>query len=117
MTAFRKFDPHTFLERERLASDSTVALAALATLAGQRPENEIRGTASLYQCDTGAVTAKSVELQRDDHTLIDGMGKNQNLPPTPAKFAKVANLKSAAITLASFERRSMPWSASAPPSY
>jgi hypothetical protein len=93
MTAFKKFDPHAFLERGRLAPDSTVALAALATLAGQRPENEIRGTASLYQCDTGAVTAKSVELQRDDHTLIDGLGKNQNLPPTPAKVAKVAKVR------------------------
>ena len=46
MTAFKKFDPHAFLERERLAPDSTVALAALATLAGQPLENEIRGTAS-----------------------------------------------------------------------
>jgi hypothetical protein len=93
MTAFKKFDPHTFLERERLASDSTVALAALATLAGQRPENEIRGTASLYRCDTGAVTAKSVELQRDDHSLINGLGKNQNLTPTPAKVAKLAKVR------------------------
>jgi hypothetical protein len=39
------------------------------------------------------VTAKSVELQRDDHTLIDGLGKNQNLPPTPAKVAKVAKVR------------------------
>ena len=93
MTAFKKFDPHAFLERERLAPDSTETLAALATLAGQRPENEIRGTASLYQCDTGAVTAKSVELQRDDHTLIDGLGKNQNLTPAPAKVAKVAKVR------------------------
>jgi hypothetical protein len=95
MTAFKKFDPHAFLERERLASDSAVTLAALATLAGQPLENEIRGTASkvLYQCDTGAVTAKSIELQRDDYTLIDGRSKNQNLPPTPAKVAKVAKVR------------------------
>ena len=54
MTAFKKFDPHAFLERERLASDSTAALATLATLAGQPPENEIRGTASKF---TSAILA------------------------------------------------------------
>jgi hypothetical protein len=71
MTAFKKFDPHAFLERERLAPDSTITLATLATLAGQPLENAIRGTASkvLSQC---------------------GLGKNQNLTPTPAKVAKVA---------------------------
>jgi hypothetical protein len=92
MTAFKKFDPHAFLERERLAPDSTITLATLATLAGQPLENAIRGTASkvLSQCGTGAVTvtAKSIEIQRDDQTLIHGLGKNQNLTPTPAKVAK-----------------------------
>jgi hypothetical protein len=101
MTAFKKFDPHTFLERERLASESTGALAALATLAGQPLENEIRGTASnvLYQRDTGTVTAKSIEIQRDDQTLIHGLGKNQNLTPTPAKVAKVAKVHHPASAL------------------
>jgi hypothetical protein len=98
MTAFKKFDPHAFLERERLAPDSTVALAALATLAGQPPENEIRGIASenVSQCDTGAVAAKSIELQRDHHTFIhrlDQLSKNQNSTPTPAKAAKVAKVQ------------------------
>ena len=46
MTAFKKFDPQAFLERERLASGSTETLAALATLAGPPLKNEIRGTAS-----------------------------------------------------------------------
>jgi hypothetical protein len=99
MTAFKKFDPHAFLERERLAPDSTITLASLATLAGQPLENEIRGTASkvLSQCDTGAVTSKSIEIQRDHHTVehgLDQVGKNQSLAPTPAKFAKVAKDRS-----------------------
>jgi hypothetical protein len=99
MTAFKKFDPHAFLERERLAPDSTVALAALATLAGQPLENEIRGTASkvLLQCDTGAVTANSIEIQRDDQTLFHGLGKNQNLTPTPAKVAKAAKVEPSVV--------------------
>jgi hypothetical protein len=99
MTAFKKFDPHAFLERERLAPDRTITLASLATLAGQPLENEIRGTASKVssQCDTGAVTAKSIETQRDDHTVehgLDQLGKNQSLTPTPAKVAKVAKDRS-----------------------
>jgi hypothetical protein len=99
MTAFKKFDPHAFLERERLAPDRTVTLASLATLAGQPLENEICWTASkvLSQCDTGAVTAKSIEIQRDDYTIehgLDQLGKNQSLTPTPAKVAKVAKDRS-----------------------
>jgi hypothetical protein len=99
MTAFKKFDPHAFLERERLAPDRTITLASLATLAGQPLENEIRATASkvLSQFDTGAVTAKTIEIQRDDHTVehgLDQLGKNQSLPPTPAKVAKVAKDRS-----------------------
>jgi hypothetical protein len=94
MTAFKKFDPHAFLERERLASDGTITLATLASLAGQPLENEIRSTPSkMSHWDTGAVTAKSIEIQRDDHTVehgLDQLGKNQNLTPTPAKVAKVA---------------------------
>jgi hypothetical protein len=98
MTAFKKFDPRAFLERERLASDSTETLAALATLAGPPLKNEIRETTReiVSQCNAGAVTAKSIELQRDDDTLIhrlDQLGKNQNLPPTPAKAAKVAKVQ------------------------
>jgi hypothetical protein len=124
MTAFKKFDPHAFLERERLAPDSTTAgqplepdstttlatlaglpleneirgpdttLATLATLAGLPFENEIRGK---VLSDTGAVTAKSIEIQRDHHTVergLDQLGKNQNLTPTPAKVAKVAKDRS-----------------------
>jgi hypothetical protein len=91
MTAFKKFDPQAFLERERLAPDSTETLAALATLAGEPLENEIRGTArkTLSQGDT--VPLKSIEPQRDDHTFIhrlDQLGKNQSLTPTPAAFFK-----------------------------
>ena len=66
MTAFKKFDPHAFLERERLAPDSTTAgqplepdstttLATLATLAGQRSENEWDSKQSLvryWRCDS-----------------------------------------------------------------
>ena len=120
MTAFKKFDPHAFLERERLAPDlppeneipgrpTTLATLAgqpleneipgrpttLATLAGQRPEND--GMASKVLSDTGAVTAKSIEIQRDHHTVergLDQLGKNQNLTPTPAKVAKVAKDRS-----------------------
>jgi hypothetical protein len=94
MTAFKKFDPHAFLERERLAPDSTTAgqplepdstttLATLATLAGQPLENEIRGK---VLSDTGAVTAKSIEIQRDDHTVehgLDQLGKKSKLAPHP----------------------------------
>jgi hypothetical protein len=97
MTAFRKFDPHAFLKREGLTPDSAVTLAALATLAGQPLENEIRATAreALSQRDTGAVPVKSIEPQRDDHTVehgLDQLGKNQNLTPTPAKVAKLAKV-------------------------
>ena len=94
MTAFKKFDPHAFLERERLAPDSTESLAALATLAGPPLENEICTTPSpMSQGDYGVSAAKSIELQRDHHTFIhrlDQLSKNQNLTPTPAKVAKVA---------------------------
>jgi hypothetical protein len=95
MSAFKKFDPQAFLERERLALDSTETLAALATLAGPTPKNEIRATASeiVSQCDTGAVAGKSIEPQRNNDTFIDRLdqlGKNQNLAATPAKAAKVA---------------------------
>jgi hypothetical protein len=84
MTAFKKFDPYAFLERERLAPDSTITFATLATLAGPPLENAIRGPESkiLYQWATGAVTAKSVEIQ--EQTLIHGAGH------TPAKVAKAA---------------------------
>jgi hypothetical protein len=42
MTAFKKFDPQAFLERERVAP----TLATLATLAAPPPKNEIRRAAS-----------------------------------------------------------------------
>ena len=97
MTAFKKFDPHAFLERERLAPDRTETLAALATLAGPPLENEICTTPSpMSQGDYGVSAAKSIELQRDHHTFIhrlDQLSKNQNLTPTPAKAAKVAKVQ------------------------
>jgi hypothetical protein len=93
MTAFKKFDPQAFLERERLARGSAQTLAALATLAAPHPQNEIRGTArkTVSQRDTCPVIG--IEQQRDGHTLIQGLdhlSKNQNRTPTPAKAAKVA---------------------------
>ena len=96
MTAFKKFDPHAFLERERLAPDSTETLAALATLPGGPLENEIRGIASeiVSQCNTGAVP-KRIETDRDDDAVehgLDHLGKSQSLPPTPAKAAKLAKV-------------------------
>jgi hypothetical protein len=110
MAGFAKFDPRPFLESEQrtaagptgTVTDTTrtatnaETLATLAALAGRPLKNEIRGTASkvLLQFDTDAVTAKSIEIQRDDRTLIHGLGKNQNLTPTPAKVAKVAKVKS-----------------------
>jgi len=97
MSGYKKFDPHAFLERERLAPDSTETLAALATLAGPKPENEIRGTELkiLFQCDSGALTAKAIQTQRDDDGVehgLDQLGKNQSVTPTPAKAAKVAKV-------------------------
>jgi hypothetical protein len=98
MTAFKKFDPRAFLERQWLAPDSTETLAALATLAGPSPENEIRGTEPkiLFQPDTRAVRPKSIEIQRDgdgvEHRL-DQLGKNQSVTPTPAKAAKLAKVQ------------------------
>ena len=55
----------------------------------------MNGIASKVLSDTGAVTAKSIEIQRDHHTVEHGLdqpGKNQNLTPTPAKVAKVAKV-------------------------
>jgi hypothetical protein len=110
MTAFKKFDPHAFLERERLAPDRTETLAALATLAGPPLENEICTTPSpMSQGDYGVSAAKSIELQRDHHTFIhrlDQLSKNQNLTPTPAKAAKVAKVQDllALATLAALRR-------------
>jgi hypothetical protein len=97
MTAFKKFDPHAFLERERLAPDSTKTLAALATLAGRPLENEIRATQRpISQWDHGAPAAKSSEIQRDapivEHSR-DHLGKNQSLTAIPAKVAKVAKVQ------------------------
>ena len=95
MTAFQKFDPHAFLEHERLAPDS-LQLSQLSQLSRATPlKNEILGAASkvLYQPDIGAAAAKSIEIQRDPPTVehrLDQLGKNQNLTPTPAKVAKVA---------------------------
>jgi hypothetical protein len=97
MTAFKKFDPQAFLERERLALDSSETLAALATLAGQPLESEIRTTSSpMPRWDYGGSAAKSSEIQRDDPIVehgLDHLGKNQNLTPTPAKAAKAAKDK------------------------
>ena len=94
MTAFKKFDPRAFLERERLAPGST--LATLATLAGLPAKNENHGIASevVSQFDSGTVAAKSIGIQTDDQTPIHGLGKNQHLTPTPAKIAKVAKVDS-----------------------
>jgi hypothetical protein len=113
MTAFKKFDPRAFLERERLASDSAETLAALATLAGPPLKNEIRETTReiVSQCNAGAVTAKSIEPQRDDNTFIhrlDQLGKNQNLPPTPAKAAKVAKVQDLPHSFSNFSYFSSP---------
>jgi hypothetical protein len=106
MTAFKKFDPRAFLERERLAPDRTETLAALATLAGPPPENEIRTIPSpVYQPDYSVPAAKSIELQRDDHTFIhrlDQLSKNQNLTPTPAKVAKVAKVQNPSRNFSNF---------------
>ena len=76
MTAFKKFDPRAFLERERLAPDSTLVLAALATLAAQRAETEISNT------EVRAAT-----------TGPDEQDKNQIQSPTPAKVGKVAKVQ------------------------
>jgi hypothetical protein len=96
MTAFKKFDPHAFLEREGLVPDSAKTLAALATLAGRPLENEIRITPSpMSQWDIDAPPAKSIEPRRDDPSVehgLDQLGKNQNLTPTPAKVAKAAKV-------------------------
>ena len=95
MTAFKKFDPHAFLERERLAPDSTETLAALATLAGRPLENEMHAAPSpMSQRDNGALAAKSSEMQRDapivEHSLDH---QKQSLTPTPAKVAKLAKVQ------------------------
>jgi hypothetical protein len=96
MTTFQKFDPHAFLERERLAPASAKTLATLATLAGHPLKNGICGTASkvLSQRDTGALVAKSSEMQRDapivEHSLDH---QKQSLTPTPAKVAKLAKVQ------------------------
>jgi hypothetical protein len=117
MTAFKKFDPHAFLERERLAPDSTITLATLASLAGQPLENEIRTTPNkMSQWDNGTVTAKSIEIRGDDHTVEHGLDKNQSLTPTPAKVAKVAKDPDFS-TFDSLPAAFGAWSASARPSY
>jgi hypothetical protein len=89
MTAFQKFDPHTFLKRERGASDRA---QTFATFVGRPPKNGICGTASevLSQSDTSAVAAKSIEIPRDHPAVEHDLGKNQNLTPIPAKVAKAA---------------------------
>ena len=76
MTAFKKFDPQAFLERERLAADSTSTLATLATLAAQPAETEI-SKAEVCAATTGP----------------DEQDNNQIQSPTPAKVAKVAKVQ------------------------
>jgi hypothetical protein len=90
MTAFQKFDPHTFLKRERRAPDGAPTFAAFATFAGRPPNNGICGTASevLSQCDTGAVAAKSIETQRDHPAVehdLNQLGKKSKLNPLPGE--------------------------------
>jgi hypothetical protein len=104
MNAFKKFDPQAFLERERRAPESIETLATLATLAGQPLENEIRKT-PIPPWDNGALPAKSIELQGDDHAVergLDQLGKNQSPTPTPAKVAKVAKVHAPANNFSNF---------------
>jgi hypothetical protein len=91
MTAFQKFDPHTFLKRGRRAPDRPPTFATFATFAARPPKSGILGTASevSFPCDTGVVAAKGIELQID-HPAVEHDRKNQNLTPTPAKVAKAA---------------------------
>jgi hypothetical protein len=91
MTAFQKFDPYTFLKRERRAPDRAPTFATFATFAGRPPKSGIYGTASeaLSHCDTGAAAAKGIEIQIG-HAAVEHDRKNQNLTPAPAKVAKVA---------------------------
>jgi hypothetical protein len=76
MTAFKKFDPQAFLERERLAAGSANALATLATLAARPAETEISNT---------EVCAATTGQEEQDH--------NQIQSPIPAKVAKVAKVQ------------------------
>jgi hypothetical protein len=76
MTAFKKFDPQAFLERERLAADGSSTLAALATLAAQPAETKIANN---------EVGAAPIGPNEEDNDQIK--------TPTPAKVEKVAKVQ------------------------
>jgi hypothetical protein len=99
MTAFKKFDPWAFLECQWPAPDGTETLAALATLAGPPPENEIRGT------EPKILFLPDIRTRRDDDGVehgLDQLGKNQSVTPTPAKAAKLAKVQ-ATVSAASYQ--------------
>jgi hypothetical protein len=81
MTAFKKFDPQAFLERERLTADGTSTLATLATLAARPEEAEISNV---------EVCAVTTDPDEPDNNKIQSA--------TPAKVAKVAKVHPASAS-------------------
>jgi hypothetical protein len=117
MAAFRKFDPYTFLADQEeggapseAAAEAPETLAALATLAGEHPQNENKGSEDEPGIDkSGATSAKAAKIAKADD---DGMGtlatfanlaaahsqtENERSGTTLAKAAKAANPSSADI--------------------
>jgi hypothetical protein len=93
MTAFKKFDPRAFLERERLSGAQT--LAPLATLAAPPLENENRESGNRFHSGDSLAQAESrgsylTPLVGISRAQGCELAKIQNLTPTPAKAAKVA---------------------------
>src|SRR6516162_6118421 len=108
MSAFRKFDPYAFLADEEgvgapseAASEAPETLAALATLAGQHPQNESKGSDNEHGIDkSGATHAKASKLAKTVGegtetltavaTLAAAHSQNENERSGPT-LAKAAN--------------------------
>jgi hypothetical protein len=101
MSAFRKFDPYTFLADQEgggapsaAASEAPETLAALATLAGEHPQNENKGSENEGGTGKSGVTpAKAAKAANpsvvDIRRAAEGLGADRS-EPTQAKAAKPA---------------------------
>jgi hypothetical protein len=112
MSAFRKFDPYTFLADQEgggapsdAAAEAPATLAALATLAGEHPQNENKGSENEPVTGKSGVTpakaakfAKAVEEGTGILATLANLAaahsqndENERSRPTLAKAAKAAN--------------------------
>jgi hypothetical protein len=125
MSAFRKFDPYTFLADQEeggppseAAAEAPETLAALASLAGEHPQNENKRSENERDIDKSGATpakaakfAKTVDEETETLATLATLAashpqiENERSRPTPAKAAKPANPSAANIRDIADEKR------------